>query len=161
MAGFNYAQNIIGLKKGDIHELEVEVANLSASVLTIGEVIEDIQNELTIENKSITLNSTYFNIEDIENNFICEKYGKLVILTMTNLKLITGVLDTDHPILISGLPAPRNASNYVLFGRGTQSGAQEGFRVRLSTTGEVLYWYNNADLPTTKAINGQIIYLTN
>lgn len=65
MAGFNYAQNIIGLKKsnGDIHELELEVAqlsasvlsieldvaNLSASVLTIGEKLEDATTYSTSE----------------------------------------------------------------------------------------------------------------
>lgn len=47
MAGFNYAQNIIGLKKGDVHELEVEVANLSASVLSIGESVEEIELEIS------------------------------------------------------------------------------------------------------------------
>lgn len=37
MAGYNFSQNIIGLNKtnGDVHELEVEVANLSASVAEI------------------------------------------------------------------------------------------------------------------------------
>lgn len=45
MAGFNYAQNIIGLKNGDIHELEVEVANLSTSVLTVKGELEDIDYE--------------------------------------------------------------------------------------------------------------------
>lgn len=51
MAGYNYAQNIIGLKKGagDIHELELEVAQLSASVLTIGEKLEDATTYSTDE----------------------------------------------------------------------------------------------------------------
>lgn len=51
MAGFNYAQNIIGLKKGsgDIHELELEVAQLSASVLTIGEKVENATTYSTDE----------------------------------------------------------------------------------------------------------------
>lgn len=48
MAGYNFAQNIIGLNKtnGDIHELEVEVANLSASVLSIGEDVSQLNSSI-------------------------------------------------------------------------------------------------------------------
>lgn len=51
MAGYNFAQNIIGLKKGDgdIHELELEVSQLSASVLTIGEKVENATTYSTDE----------------------------------------------------------------------------------------------------------------
>lgn len=58
MAGFNFAQNIIGLKKGsgDIHELELEVAQLSASVLTIKEQIDGVYYKpITMTNPSITV----------------------------------------------------------------------------------------------------------
>lgn len=65
MAGYNFAQNIIGLKKGagDIHELELEVAQLSASVLTIGEKVEEIEEQIdgayykpiVMQNPSITV----------------------------------------------------------------------------------------------------------
>lgn len=55
MAGFNYAQNIIGLKKGasDIHELEVEVANLSASVLEIKGDVEILSNKKNVATELI------------------------------------------------------------------------------------------------------------
>lgn len=61
MAGFNYAQNIIGLKKGsgDIHELELEVAQLSASILSINGEIEDLsdwgEGEKLYEDTSMTV----------------------------------------------------------------------------------------------------------
>ena len=49
MAGYNFSQNIIGLNKtnGDIHELEVEVANLSASILSIGGDVDTLESKST------------------------------------------------------------------------------------------------------------------
>lgn len=145
----------------DVGEIALDVSQLSATVLSIAGDIEEIQDKLTVEDKTINLNSTLFNVEDTENVFKCEKYGNLVILTLTNLKLLAEIVDTNHPLLISGLPVPRSAANYILFGKVITSGVQDGFRVRLSTDGELNYWYNNANLPTTKSINGQIMYLTN
>lgn len=154
--------------QGDVTELELTVSQLSASMLevqgdvsTLAGAVTAINDELTSEEKTITLNSTYFNSADTGNVCTCEKYGKIIILTITNLNLLTEILDNNHPVLISGLPVPKNASNYVIFGMVTGSGVQEGFRVRLSDTGDLSYWYNSSNLPTTKTINGQIIYLTN
>ena len=60
MAGFNYAQNIIGLDKvkGDIHELELSISQLSASNLPYSgteSIKEAIDNNILIIDTSVNL----------------------------------------------------------------------------------------------------------
>lgn len=66
MAGFNYAQNIIGLDKvkGNIHELEVDVANLSASVLTIAGDVDEL--ELSVADLSASVLAIGGEVDEIE-----------------------------------------------------------------------------------------------
>lgn len=66
MAGFNYAQNIIGLDKvkGDIHELEVDVANLSASVLTISGDVDEL--ELSVADLSASVLAIGGEVDELE-----------------------------------------------------------------------------------------------
>lgn len=65
MAGFNFAQNIIGLNKtnGDIHELEVEVANLSASVLSIAGDVDEL--ELSVADLSASVLDIKGDVDEI------------------------------------------------------------------------------------------------
>lgn len=66
MAGFNYAQNIIGLDKvkGDIHELEVDVASLSASVLTISGDVDEL--ELSVADLSASVLAIGGEVDELE-----------------------------------------------------------------------------------------------
>lgn len=66
MAGFNYGQNIIGLNKikGDIHELEVDVANLSASVLTIAGDVDEL--ELSVADLSASVLAIGGEVDELE-----------------------------------------------------------------------------------------------
>ena len=88
MAGYNYAQNIIGLKKGagDIHELELEVAQLSAFVLTIGEKVEDISTYSTDEK----IVGTW-----VDGSPIYEKTYTDVMPTVTEGNFSTKIIDTS------------------------------------------------------------------
>lgn len=79
MAGFNYAQNIIGLKKGagDIHELELEVAQLSASVLSIAGDVDEL--ELSVADLSASVLDIKGDVDEIG-----EKLDKVITKKVIN-----------------------------------------------------------------------------
>lgn len=75
MAGFNFSQNIIGLDKvkGDVHELEVDVANLSASVLSIAGDVQEIALEVSQLSASTLPYSSTQSTKEAIDEILCYK----------------------------------------------------------------------------------------
>lgn len=101
MAGFNYAQNIIGFKKsgGDIHELELEVAQLSASVLSIELDVADLSASVLTIGEKLEDATTYSTDEKIvgtwvDDSPIYEKTFSDVLPTIADNVFSTKTIDT-------------------------------------------------------------------
>ena len=111
MAGYNFAQNIIGLKKGsgDIRELELEVAQLSASVLEIGEKVENA--------------TTYSTDEKIVGTYLGEiLYGRMFEFNSdfnvpNDSYATTNISDVSYNQLVDCIGIySQNGAMYALFG---------------------------------------------
>lgn len=86
MAGYNFSQNIIGLNKtnGDIHELEVEVANLSASVLSIAGDVDELELSISqLSASTLPYSSDETIKEKIDDEFIIVN-GSIPLNYVTN-----------------------------------------------------------------------------
>lgn len=116
MAGFNYAQNIIGIKKGagDIHELEVEVANLSASVLSIGEDVTSL--EPTDIAPLIHVNTDYVSTSNLA---ITGRKIKDIVIISGRFTVSTEKPAGQTNVLMTGFPAPAPGVIVAINNNGT------------------------------------------
>lgn len=104
-----------------------------------------------VENIELTVNSEYFS--DI--TYTCQKYGRLVVLTITGVTWVKAIT-TGGVNILTGLPAPSADFNCGINAMGSSSSTVK--RCRITTGGELKSWYEN--IATNENPYGVITYLS-
>lgn len=131
--------------------------NTSFTGDNVQDVLEEVDDKLTVESITPTINTTYLTTSG--GITVCQKSGKLVICDFY-YSIVANIPDSQ-PTLISDLPKPSQEGRYIFYRRDTTTGEHTAFRVALTSNGEIKYWYNNATLNSSGAICGTLTYFTN
>ena len=106
-----------------------------------------------VEDIELTVNSEYFS----SINYTCQKYGRLVVLTITGVTWVKAIT-TGGVVVLSGLPAPSKNFNCALMAMKSEVSTSSPKRMRLLTNGNLASWYES--IATDENPYGIITYLS-